>query len=89
MKQFGDWRNISDVLKAGKIAVGLIKKYMKDIEKRYVETFKNFNTILKQCDLVACYDNTVEFRRFAIFRKGKIVRLSKVIPDWFRNNVIY
>lgn len=150
VKRFGDWRNISDVLKAGKIAVGLIKKYMqegesfnqettlcgksilkniqtakekgyfievhyvgvdtvdiakkrvkervlkgghgipeKDIEKRYVETFKNFNAILKECDLIACYDNTVEFRRFAIFRKGKIVRLSKVIPDWFTNNVIY
>lgn len=25
VKKIGDWRNISDVLKAGKIAVGLIK----------------------------------------------------------------
>ena len=67
----------------------ILKNIQTAKEKGYVETFKNFNTILKQCDLVACYDNTVEFRRFAIFRKGKVVRLSKVIPDWFRNNVIY
>lgn len=149
VKKIGDWRNISDVLKAGKIAVGLIKKYIeneesfnqettlcgksilkniqrakekgyfiemhyvgvdnvdiakkrvkervskgghgiseKDIEKRYVETFKNFNKIFKQCDLIACYDNTVQFRRFAIFRQGEIVRLSRYVPDWFQNNII-
>lgn len=60
----------------------------KDIEKRYVETFKNFNKIFKQCDLIACYDNTVQFRRFAIFRQGEIVRLSRYVPDWFQNNII-
>lgn len=30
VKGFGDWRNISDVIKAGKIAVKLIDKYFEE-----------------------------------------------------------
>ena len=37
----------------------------RDIEKRYEETFKQLNFILKECNLVAFYDNTESFRRFA------------------------
>ena len=39
-----------------------------DIERRYVETFKNLKDVLKYCDLAAFYDNTKNFHRFAIFR---------------------
>lgn len=144
VKEFGDWCNISDVMKAGKITVKLIDKYFEekvsfnqettlcgksvmrnikrakelgyvielhyvgvdsveiakervkcrvakgghgipeaDIEKRYEESFVNLKMILEICDLAVLYDNTDDFRRFAIFRNGKIVRLSHQVPCWF------
>ncbi|MDO4469370.1 MAG: zeta toxin family protein [Bacillota bacterium] len=55
-----------------------------DIERRYVETFKNLKDVLKYCDLAAFYDNTVQFHRFAIFRNGKIARVSNTLPIWFK-----
>ena len=54
-----------------------------DIERRYVETFIQLNRILKKCDLVALYDNSVKFRRFAIYKSGKLVSLSQNVPKWF------
>ena len=54
-----------------------------DIERRYVETFLQLNRIIKECDLVALYDNSDKFRRFAIYRTGSLVRLSQNIPKWF------
>lgn len=54
-----------------------------DIERRYVETLKNLKLVLPQCDLAAIYDNTESFRRFAIYKDGECVRLSKQIPEWY------
>lgn len=54
-----------------------------DIEKRYVESLSNLKEFIKLSDLTALYDNTVKFRRFAIFKNGKIVRLSGNLPDWY------
>ena len=54
-----------------------------DIEKRYEETFERLNFILKECNLVAFYDNTESFRRFAIYKNGKLVRISQKVPKWF------
>ncbi|MBQ8148349.1 MAG: zeta toxin family protein [Lachnospiraceae bacterium] len=54
-----------------------------DIEKRYVETFQQLNKIVKECDLIAFYDNTEYFRRFAICRNGELIRLSHNVPKWF------
>lgn len=56
----------------------------RDIEKRYVDTFKQLNEVLKECNLVVFYDNTKNFRRFAICKNGKLVRISKEVPEWFR-----
>ena len=33
VREFGDWQNVSDVMKAGKIAVKLIDKYFSEDEK--------------------------------------------------------
>ena len=55
-----------------------------DIERRYVETFKNLQIVLPQCDLAAIYDNTESFRRFAIYKEGTCVRLSSRIPAWYQ-----
>lgn len=57
----------------------------KDIEKRYEETFRQLNKILRECDLIAFYDNTESFRRFAICRDGNLIRISHNIPTWFLN----
>ena len=48
-----------------------------DIEKRYIESFANLQYLLQECDLAVFYDNT---DRFAIFHKGKLVRLSQNVP---------
>lgn len=148
LREFGNWNDMSDVLKAGRIAVERIDKYFKagisfnqettlcgrsiikniqraksmgyyielhyvgvdnveiaknrvkarvqcgghgipdkDIERRYINTFKNLLYILPECDLAAFYDNTQNFRRFAIFRNGAFVRISHNVPQWFIKNI--
>lgn len=144
VKEIGDWKNVRDVIKAGKIAVKKISGYFKtgtsfnqettlcgktavsnilkakemgyfievhyvgvesveiaknrvkhrvehgghgmpeeDIEKRYIESFQQLNKILKICNLIAFYDNTESFRRFAICKNGELVRISNNVPEWF------
>ena len=144
VRDFGDWRNVADVMTAGKIAVKKIARYFdedltfnqettlcgksiinnitkaknrgyfielhyigvesadiakervaarikqgghgiaeQDIERRYIETFDNLKTVLPECDLAAFYDNTIEFRRFAIYKHGKPIRVSQEIPLWY------
>ena len=145
LRDFGDWRNMADVMTAGKIAVKKIAKYLdegitfnqettlcgksilnnianakergyfielhyvgvesvdiakervavrvkkgghgiseKDIERRYIDTFYNLKIVLPECDLAAFYDNTIEFRRFAIYKNGKLVRVSHEVPLWYK-----
>ncbi len=144
LREFGDWRDMADVMTAGKIAVKKIARYFdeditfnqettlcgksiinnitkaknrgyfielhyigvesadiakervaarikqgghgiaeQDIERRYIETFDNLKTVLPECDLAAFYDNTIEFRRFAIYKNGKPIRVSQEIPLWY------
>ena len=144
LRDFGDWRNISDVMKAGKIAVKKIAGYFdegitfnqettlcgksilnniadakekgyfielhyigvesvdiakkrvavrvqkgghgiseRDIERRYIDTFHNLKIVLPECGLAAFYDNTIEFRRFAIYKNGKPIRVSHEVPLWY------
>ena len=144
VREIGDWKNIADVFKAGKMAVKRIMQYFdegitfnqettlcgqtiirnilkakelgyfielhyvgvdsvevakdrvkyrvqqgghgipeSDIEKRYEETFERLNCILKECNLIAFYDNTESFRRFAICKNGELVRISHNVPKWF------
>lgn len=144
LREFGDWRNTSDLMKAGRIAVQRLNAYLqagitfnqestlcghtifrtinkakqsgyiielhyvgvnsaeiakqriaervkmgghgipdKDVEKRYEESLKNLYNIIKLCDLAALYDNTEGFHRFAIYKNGKVVRLSKNVPEWY------
>ena len=44
---------------------------------------------MDRCNLVVFYDNSEEFRRFAIYKDGVIVRLSRVIPAWFSEQKFY
>lgn len=54
-----------------------------DVERRYDESIQNFTKVVDLCDLIAVYDNTEEFRRFAIFKGGRCVRLSSRVPSWY------
>jgi len=146
LREFGDWRNHTDVMKAGKIAVMRLKKYFlegisfnqettlcgrsifrnirkahecgykveiyfvglesaelakervakrvlagghgipdADVERRYLESLKNLKELILVCDLVVLYDNTTEFRRFAIYKSGKCVAVSRTVPEWYRD----
>ena len=148
VREFGNWRNVGDVVEAGKIVVKKINKFFddgisfsqettlcgksilkniqkarslgyiielhfvgldsadlakervkfrvqhgghgiseEDIDRRYVETLANLKKIISQCNLVAIYDNTISFRRFAIYKDGKCVRKSKKVPDWYIKNI--
>lgn len=145
----GDWRNISDVARAGRMAISLINDCFsknlsfnqettlcgnsifrninkakelgyvielhyvglnspelakerirhrvemgghgipdEDVDRRYVESLKNLKRAIPLADITAIYDNTVSFRRFAIFRNGKLYRLSRTVPEWFNNSGI-
>lgn len=148
LREFGDWRNMADVMSAGKIAVKKIARYFdeditfnqettlcgrlilnnvtrakkrgyfielhyigvenvniakervaarvkqgghgiaeQDIEKRYTDTFENLKIVLPECDLAAFYDNTTGFRRFAIYKNGKPIRISHNVPMWYERFV--
>ena len=54
-----------------------------DVDRRYEESFNGLKEAIPLCNLVAMYDNTKEFRRFAIYRDGVLVRKSHEIPQWF------
>ena len=54
-----------------------------DIERRYIASLEAFWKVLPLCNLVAVYDNTEDFRRFAIYKDGNLVRLSHRVPKWF------
>lgn len=60
----------------------------KEIEKRYVDTFDNLRLVLSKCDLIAFYDNTSAFRRFAIYKNGILVRISHNVPSWYKTFVV-
>ena len=144
VREFGDWRNISDVMRAGKIGVYKIKEYFEkgisfnqettlcgnsiirnidkakergykveihyvgvdsvqiakdriayrvahgghgisdeDVERRYQESFEKLRQIIKKCDRVIMYDNTIAFKRFAVYEEGKRIELSDEPPKWY------
>jgi len=59
-----------------------------DVERRFFESFEQLKKVMLICDLVVMYDNTDNFRRFAIMRKGKFAAISKNVPDWFNKYVL-
>ncbi len=149
LKEFGDWRNRTDIMTAGKMAVKKIAGYFdegitfnqettlcgksilsniakakkrgyfielhyigvenadiakervamrikqgghgiagQDIERRFFETFDNLKKALPESNLAVFYDNTIEFRRFAIYKNGNPVRVSYNVPKWYEKFVV-
>lgn len=56
--------------------------------KRYKETFTNLKKVLPLCNLISLYDNTDNFRRFAIYKNGELVRLSRNLPEWYKSELL-
>ena len=54
-----------------------------DIIRRYDESIENLCNIINDIDLLVLYDNTKAFRRFAIYRSGTPVFISKSLPEWY------
>ena len=54
-----------------------------DVERRYVESFKNLKQIMKKYKLVVLYDNTEVFNRFAIYKDGNLAVISEDVPKWY------
>jgi predicted ABC-type ATPase len=60
----------------------------KDVERRYINSFKNLKQIMNDIDLLIFYDNTTIVRRFSIYRKGVRVTLSSTVPNWYEKHVL-
>lgn len=58
-----------------------------DVERRYIESFKRLKDIINICDSLIMYDNTSEFKRFAVYKEGKLIRLSDNEPMWYNEYV--
>ncbi len=61
----------------------------KDIERRYLESFKGIKKCMDMIDLLVMYDNTEEFRRFAIYKNGKKYLISNNQPSWYKKYIDY
>lgn len=57
----------------------------KDIERRYIESLRQLQKIIYECDLVVFYDNTHSFNRFAIAKYGELKRINTMnaLPRWY------
>ena len=69
---------------AGRIKHGGHGIAKQDIERRFIETLNKKKKVLPESDLAAFYDNTIEFRRFAIYKNGNPVRISHNVPNWYK-----
>ena len=54
-----------------------------DVERRYDESLRNMGDILVLCDFVVFFDNTEEFRMFAAYDNGLLIRYEEDTPKWF------
>ena len=57
------------------------------IERRYYDSLKNLNEVIKICDEINIYDNTEMFREIMDFKNGDLIWKDKNIPTW-ANNII-
>lgn len=55
-----------------------------DVERRYIESMNQLRNVIPIANIVILYDNSDTFRRFAIYKNGKLHVISRNIPDWYR-----
>lgn len=59
-----------------------------DVERRYIDSFKQLIQVMDICDVVFFYDNNKVFRQFAIYKNNSFYYLSNDFPDWFKLKVL-
>ena len=55
------------------------------VDKRYKESLKNFEKILKKFDNVVVYDNSVRFRTLLRIIDKKVIKIADDLPEWIEN----
>jgi predicted ABC-type ATPase len=55
-----------------------------DIKRRYEISLKNFKNVVKICDDVFVFDNSIIFRPIATFKNGKIINRNDLGINWFK-----
>ena len=55
------------------------------VDKRYKESLKNFEKILKKFDNVVVYDNSVRFRTLLRIIDKKVIKIADNLPEWMEN----
>ena len=59
-----------------------------DVERRYRQSFIQLKEVMPLLNLLIFYDNTEKFNRFALFERGKLIKVSKDTPNWFQNHIM-
>ena len=57
------------------------------VDKRYEESLKNFEKILKKFDNVVVYDNSVRFRTLLRIIDKKVIKIADDLPEWIENTI--
>ena len=57
------------------------------VDKRYKESLKNFEKILKEFDNVVVYDNSVRFRTLLRIIDKKVIKIADDLPEWMENTI--
>jgi len=57
------------------------------VDKRYKESLKNFEKILKKFDNVVVYDNSVRFRTLLRIIDKKVIKIADDLPEWIENTI--
>ena len=57
------------------------------VDKRYKESLKNFEKILKEFDNVVVYDNSVRFRTLLQIIDKKVIKIADDLPEWMENTI--
>jgi hypothetical protein len=57
------------------------------VDKRYKESLKNFEKILKKFDNVVVYDNSVRFRTLLRIIDKKVIKIADDLPEWMENTI--
>ena len=57
------------------------------VDKRYKESLKNFEKILKKFDNIVVYDNSVRFRTLLQIIDKKVIKIADDLPEWMENTI--
>jgi predicted ABC-type ATPase len=78
-----DWRlNIERVKLRVKQGGHNVDKHK--IESRYYKSFENFSKAAKLTDSTFLINNSIDFTLISELKKGKLLKLSNPVPDWFK-----